>query len=163
MPSYDVTAFYLLGEKVSEHVKVVLAGQGADEVFGGYFWYPRMDAASGSPLQRFSQHYFDRDHDEFLAMVAPKYRVADVTSEWVTDELEKPKADEFLDEVFRLDVTALMVDDPVKRVDNMTMAWGLERACRSSITNWWNWPRTCRRRSNSRKAASFRSRPLRAA
>ncbi len=126
MPSYDVTAFYLLGEKVSEHVKVVLAGQGADEVFGGYFWYPRMDAANGSPLQRFSQHYFDRDHDEYLAMVAPKYRVADVTSEWVTDELEKPKADEFLDEVFRLDVTALMVDDPVKRVDNMTMAWGLE-------------------------------------
>ena len=126
MPSYDVTAFYLLGEKVSEHVKVVLAGQGADEVFGGYFWYPRMDAANGSPLARFSQHYFDRDHDEYLAMVTPDYHVPDVTSAWVTDELTKPKADEFLDEVFRLDVTALMVDDPVKRVDNMTMAWGLE-------------------------------------
>jgi asparagine synthase (glutamine-hydrolysing) len=126
MPSYDVTAFYLLGEKVSEHVKVVLAGQGADEVFGGYFWYPRMDAANGSPLARFSQHYFDRDHDEYLAMVAPKFHVHDVTSEWVADELAKPQADEFLDEVFRLDVTALMVDDPVKRVDNMTMAWGLE-------------------------------------
>jgi len=28
--------------------------------------------------------------------------------------------------VLRMDVTALMVDDPVKRVDNMTMAWGLE-------------------------------------
>jgi asparagine synthase (glutamine-hydrolysing) len=126
MPSYDVTAFYLLGEKVSEHVKVVLAGQGADEVFGGYFWYPRMDAAHGSPLQRFSQHYFDRDHAEYLAMVAPEYHVHDVTSEWVADELAKPQADEFLDEVFRLDVTALMVDDPVKRVDNMTMAWGLE-------------------------------------
>jgi asparagine synthase (glutamine-hydrolysing) len=126
MPSYDVTAFYLLGEKVSEHVKVVLAGQGADEVFGGYFWYPRMDAANGSPLARFSQHYFDRDHDEYLAMVMPDYHVPDVTAAWVTGELEKPKADEFLDEVFRLDVTALMVDDPVKRVDNMTMAWGLE-------------------------------------
>jgi len=126
MPSYDVTAFYLLGEKVSEEVKVVLAGQGADEVFGGYFWYPRMDAANGSPLARFSQHYFDRDHDEYLAMVTPDYHVPDVTSAWVTDELSKPKADEFLDEVFRLDVTALMVDDPVKRVDNMTMAWGLE-------------------------------------
>ena len=126
MPSYDVTAFYLLGEKVSEHVKVVLAGQGADEVFGGYFWYPRMDAANGSPLARFSQHYFDREHDEYLAMVTPDYHVPDVTSEWVANQLEKPKADEFLDEVFRLDVTALMVDDPVKRVDNMTMAWGLE-------------------------------------
>ncbi|MDO8991347.1 MAG: N-acetylglutaminylglutamine amidotransferase [Sideroxyarcus sp.] len=126
MPSYDVTAFYLLGEKVSEHVKVVLAGQGADEVFGGYFWYPRMDAATGTPLERFSQHYFDREHAEYLAMVAPGYHVPDVTSEWVADELAKPDADEFLDEVFRLDVTALMVDDPVKRVDNMTMAWGLE-------------------------------------
>ncbi len=126
MPSYDVTAFYLLGQKVSEEVKVVLAGQGADEVFGGYFWYPRMDAANGSPLARFSQHYFDRDHGEYLAMMTDAYAVHDVTSEWVDSELSQPQADEFLDEVFRLDVTALMVDDPVKRVDNMTMAWGLE-------------------------------------
>jgi asparagine synthase (glutamine-hydrolysing) len=126
MPSYDVTAFYLLGQKVSEEVKVVLAGQGADEVFGGYFWYPRMDEAHGSPLARFSQHYFDRDHGEYLAMMTDAYAVPDVTSEWVDRELTQPQADEFLDEVFRLDVSALMVDDPVKRVDNMTMAWGLE-------------------------------------
>jgi asparagine synthase (glutamine-hydrolysing) len=126
MPSYDVTAFYLLGEQVSREVKVVLAGQGADEVFGGYFWYPQMDAANGTPLQRFSQHYFDRDHDEYLEMISPEYHVADVTSKWVADELSKPDADEFLDQVLRMDVTGLMVDDPVKRVDNMTMAWGLE-------------------------------------
>ncbi|MBU0620645.1 MAG: N-acetylglutaminylglutamine amidotransferase [Gammaproteobacteria bacterium] len=126
MPSYDVTAFYLLSEKVADEVKVVLAGQGADEVFGGYFWYPRMDAANGSPLARFSQHYFDRDHAEYLAMMTDAYAVPDVTSEWVNGELTQPQAGEFLDEVFRLDVTALMVDDPVKRVDNMTMAWGLE-------------------------------------
>jgi len=126
MPSYDVTAFYLLGEKVAEEVKVVLAGQGADEVFGGYFWYLRMDAANGSPLSRFSQHYFDRDHSEYLAMMSDAFAVPDVTSEWVNGELTLPQADEFLDQVFRLDVTALMVDDPVKRVDNMTMAWGLE-------------------------------------
>lgn len=126
MPSYDVTAFYLLGEKVHEHVKVVLAGQGADEVFGGYFWYPRMEAAHGTPLQRFSQHYFDRDHSEYLAMMNEAYAVPDVTGEWVAQQLALPGSDEFLDQVFRLDVTALMVDDPVKRVDNMTMAWGLE-------------------------------------
>jgi len=28
--------------------------------------------------------------------------------------------------VLQVDVTTLIVDDPVKRVDNMTMAWGLE-------------------------------------
>lgn len=126
MPSYDVTAFYMLGQKVAEHVKVVLAGQGADEVFGGYFWYPLMQEASGSALEKFSQHYFDRDHAEYLAMVADKFAVSDVTSAWVAEQLQLPEADEFLDQVLRMDVTNLMVDDPVKRVDNMTMAWGLE-------------------------------------
>ena len=38
MMSHDVIAFYLLSERVSQEVKVVLAGQDADEVFGGYFW-----------------------------------------------------------------------------------------------------------------------------
>jgi len=126
MPSYDVTAFYLLGQRVAEEVKVVLAGQGADEVFGGYFWYPRMEASTGTSLQRFAQHYFDRDHAEYLEMMTDKYSVADVTSAWVAEQLQAPAADEFLDQVLRMDVTALMVDDPVKRVDNMAMAWGLE-------------------------------------
>ena len=40
--------------------------------------------------------------------------------------LAEPGADGFLDQVLRLDVTTLIVDDPVKRVDNMTMAFGLE-------------------------------------
>ena len=126
MASYDVTAFYLLGERVSKEVKVVLAGQGADEVFGGYFWYPRMEQETGTPLERFSRHYFDRDHAEYLEMMSDAYAVPDVTGAWVAEQLQQPGADEFLDEVLRLDVTRLMVDDPVKRVDNMTMAWGLE-------------------------------------
>jgi asparagine synthase (glutamine-hydrolysing) len=44
----------------------------------------------------------------------------------VDSQLNKEKADTFLDQVLRFDVTTLVVDDPVKRVDNMTMAWGLE-------------------------------------
>lgn len=126
MVSHDVIAFYLLAEKVSKDVKVVMSGQGADEVFGGYFWYPDMDAASGTPLQRFSQHYFDRDHAEYLQMIAPAFHVGDVTSALIASALNQPQADEFLDQVWRLDVTTLIVDDPVKRVDNMPMAWGLE-------------------------------------
>jgi asparagine synthase (glutamine-hydrolysing) len=126
MASYDVIAFYLLSERVSKDVKVVMSGQGADEVFGGYFWYPEMEAAKGSPLERFSQHYFDRDHGEYLQMITPAFQTSDVTSKLVAAELAKPQADEFLDEVWRFDVTTLLVDDPVKRVDNMPMAWGLE-------------------------------------
>lgn len=126
MVSHDVIAFYLLSERVSREVKVVMSGQGADEVFGGYFWYPQMDASTGSSLQRFSGHYFDRDHAEYLQMVTPQWQVPDVTSELVAGELAKPQADAFLDQVWRFDVTQLIVDDPVKRVDNMPMAWGLE-------------------------------------
>lgn len=126
MTSHDVVAFYLLGERVSRSVKVALAGQGADEVFGGYFWYPRMQAESGTPLERFARHYFDRDHAEYLEMMAPAWHVPDVTSAFVAEALERPGADTFLDAVWRLDCTTLIVDDPVKRVDNMPMAWGLE-------------------------------------
>jgi len=122
----DAIGFYLLSEKVSEHVKVVQSGQGADEVFGGYFWYPQMQQATGTALERFSPYYFDRDHKEMAEMLTPQYISKDFTSELMKDLLEAPKADEFIDLVLRADTTTLIVDDPVKRVDNMTMAWGLE-------------------------------------
>ncbi|MCG6895572.1 MAG: N-acetylglutaminylglutamine amidotransferase [Thiocapsa sp.] len=123
----DAVAFYLLAEQVSKEVKVVQSGQGADEVFGGYFWYPRIAAErEGSPLERFRRHYFDRDHDEYLRMVNDAYACEDHTSALIGARLAEPDADELMDAVLRLDVTTLIVDDPVKRVDNMTMAWGLE-------------------------------------
>ncbi|MDH5191433.1 MAG: asparagine synthase-related protein, partial [Gammaproteobacteria bacterium] len=72
------------------------------------------------------KHYFDRPHDEFLQTVTKQYQGEDHTSLKVEQLLSQPYADEFLDQVLRMDVTTLIVDDPVKRVDNMTMAWGLE-------------------------------------
>ena len=126
MFAQDAVAFYLLSEQVSKTVKVVQSGQGADEVFGGYFWYPRMAAATGSPLERFRDHYFDRDHDEFLEMVNPAYHGPDYTAQTIASHLAEPFADEYIDQVLRMDTTMLITDDPVKRVDNMTMAWGLE-------------------------------------
>ncbi len=127
MVGQDAVAFFLLSEQVSRHVKVVQSGQGADEVFAGYFWYPQMHAAEDeAPLARFASRYFDRDHEEFLQAVTPAYRGVDHTGETVRRLLAEPDADEYLDRVLRMDVTTLIVDDPIKRVDNMTMAWGLE-------------------------------------
>ena len=127
MVGQDTVAFYLLSEQVAKTVKVVQSGQGADEVFGGYYWYPLMAAESqGSPVERFRRHYFDRDHAEFLQMVTPAYHGLDYTAETVAACLARPNADEFIDQVLRMDVRTLIPDDPVKRVDNMTMAWGLE-------------------------------------
>jgi asparagine synthase (glutamine-hydrolysing) len=126
MVGQDAIAFYLLAEQVRREVKVVQTGQGADEVFGGYFWYPLMDAELGSDLDRFRGHYFDRGHAEFAETVHQQYVSEDFTSALVRQLLEQAPADTFLDRVLHMDVTTLIVDDPVKRVDNMTMAWGLE-------------------------------------
>jgi asparagine synthase (glutamine-hydrolysing) len=126
MFAQDAVAFYLLSEQVSKEIKVVQSGQGADEVFGGYFWYEKMQQAKGTPLERFAPFYFDREHSEYEEMVQPAYQVGDVTSELIGDLLRDVDADQHIDAVLALDTTTLIVDDPVKRVDNMTMAWGLE-------------------------------------
>ncbi len=69
MVAQDAVAFYLLGEQVSQQVKVVQSGQGADEVFGGYFWYQQMQTASGTDIERFRPLYFDRTHAEYRQTV----------------------------------------------------------------------------------------------
>jgi len=122
----DAVAFYLLSEQVSKSVKVVQSGQGADEVFAGYFWYGQMAQAEGPVLQRFASRYVDRDHAEFCDTVDAKYGGEDHTAALIEEQLTSTDADSFMDAVLRFDVTTLVVDDPVKRVDNMTMAWGLE-------------------------------------
>jgi len=134
MVGQDAVAFYLLSEQVSKSVKVVMSGQGADEVFGGYSWYAKMHQAGkgvdlSSPSEAvaaFAPYYFDRSHQEWLEVVNTKYHVDDVTTQLVGDALTEGGGDSFLNEVLRFDVSTLIVDDPVKRVDNMTMAWGLE-------------------------------------
>ena len=126
MVGQDAVAFYLLSERVSQEVKVVQSGQGADEVFGGYFWYPRMVAEPGTDLERFARHYFDREHSEYLQTVSADFQGEDHTARLIEQLLAEPGAEDYLDKVLRMDVTTLIVDDPVKRVDNMTMAWGLE-------------------------------------
>ncbi len=123
----DAVAFYLLSEQVSKEIKVVQSGQGADEVFGGYFWYQCiMEDEEGDCADRLRKTYFDRDHAEYLRMVQAAFRGDDYTGDYVRQRLAEQGADECIDAVLRLDATTLIVDDPVKRVDNMTMAWGLE-------------------------------------
>jgi len=125
MVSHDCIGFYLLSEEVSKRVKVVQSGQGADEVFGGYHWYPPLlDAAAG--VDDYARLFCDRDHDGFLAAAGPAMRNGDHAGEFLRQAFAVPGADRTIDRALRLDTTVMLVDDPVKRVDNMTMAWGLE-------------------------------------
>jgi asparagine synthase (glutamine-hydrolysing) len=131
MVSHDCVAFYLLSQEVAKHVKVVQSGQGADEVFAGYHWYPPMgkpDAVSveGS-VRSYRKAFFDRDGAGIGALVTPGYLVdGDPSGQFVTEHFARAGAATGVDRALRLDTTVMLVDDPVKRVDNMTMAWGLE-------------------------------------
>ncbi len=70
MVSYDNIGFYLLSREVSKHVKVVQSGQGADEVFAGYHWYPPL-ASSNDVVADYAQVFFDRSHTTLARQLAP--------------------------------------------------------------------------------------------
>lgn len=128
MVSHDAVAFYLLSQEVVRHVKVVQSGQGADEVFAGYEWYPPLARVPrAGALEAYSKVFFDWTHAELGGMLAPTHLAErDVSRSFVAEHLGSPGADTTLDAALRLDSLVMLVDDPVKRVDNMTMAWGLE-------------------------------------
>ena len=131
MVSHDCVAFYLLSQEVAKHVKVVQSGQGADEVFAGYHWYPPMGEPAAASLEgsvaSYRGAFFDRDRAGYSDLVSAAYLADDDPSElFVTDHFARAGAEGGVDRALRLDTTVMLVDDPVKRVDNMTMAWGLE-------------------------------------
>jgi asparagine synthase (glutamine-hydrolysing) len=51
---------------------------------------------------------------------------SDYARHFVEQHFGEQGANSAIDKTLRLDSTIMLVDDPVKRVDNMTMAWGLE-------------------------------------
>jgi asparagine synthase (glutamine-hydrolysing) len=128
MVSHDCVAFYLLSEEVSRSIKVVQSGQGADEVLGGYDWYPplvgvRRDRAT----EAYAEVFFDRRWDAMSSLLNPDWLVEhDAPTAFIADRFGRPGAGTSVDAALRNDTTIMLVDDPVKRVDNMTMAWGLE-------------------------------------
>ena len=86
MVSHDCVAFYLLSEEVSKHVKVVQSGQGADEVLGGYDWYPPLaDVARDDAVEAYSRVFFDRRWAAMADVLEPDWLIGeDAPSAFIT-------------------------------------------------------------------------------
>lgn len=128
MVSHDCVAFNLLSEDVSQQVKVVQSGQGADEILAGYSWYPPLaDVPRDRAVDAYAKEFFDRPYGDLARQLNPEWFLEqDISREFVAASFARPGATTAVDAALRLDSQVMLVDDPVKRVDNMTMAWGLE-------------------------------------
>ena len=89
--------------------------------------------------------FFDRRFDALGGLLQDRMAGHDAPTAFVADQFSRPGATTAVDAAFRNDTTIMLVDDPVKRVDNMTMAWGLEAGCHSWTMKWWSWPVVHRR------------------
>ncbi|HEU5268051.1 MAG TPA: N-acetylglutaminylglutamine amidotransferase, partial [Jatrophihabitans sp.] len=131
MVSHDCVAFYLLSQEVAKSVKVVQSGQGADEVLGGYDWYPPLaNVDRADAVDAYARVFFDRSFGDLAKLLNPEWLIDAGDSaaplRWISEQFGRPGAQSALDAALRNDSEIMLVDDPVKRVDNMTMAAGLE-------------------------------------
>jgi asparagine synthase (glutamine-hydrolysing) len=125
MVSHDSVAFFLLSQEVAKRVKVVQSGQGADEVFGGYSWHPSFLTAN-DPAEQYEKVYFDWRHSDLAKLLSPDLVSKDYSREFVGGFFARTTATTAADKALQIDTEIMLVDDPVKRLDNMTMASGLE-------------------------------------
>lgn len=125
MVSHDNIGFFLLSKFSSESVKVVQSGQGADEVFAGYHWYPKLQN-SGSVAEDYRDVFFDYSFNDLKDILNRPLLKKDYAFEYVKSYFDQLDTDSQLAKALHLDTRVMLVEDPVKRVDNNTMAWGLE-------------------------------------
>ena len=83
----------------------------------------------GRRLCRLRRGSLDRPHDALVALLGDGGRLdEDASRKFAAEHFARPGADGPVDRALRLDSEAMLVDDPVERVDNMTMAFGTESA-----------------------------------
>lgn len=129
MLSHDNIGFYLLSQEVAKHVKVVLSGQGADELFGGYHWFQGFPSYAASPEH--SAHLIlnkiaDRSYAEYQSIINFEYHAADLALACLTTLCKENASSLPVDNLLLYESTMALANGPLCRVDNMTMSAGLE-------------------------------------
>jgi asparagine synthase (glutamine-hydrolysing) len=104
MVSHDSVAFYLLSEEVAKRVRVVQSGQGADEVFGGYSWYPSFLSVNDA-AEQYQMSYFDWRHADMAKLLSKEYLSQDYSREFVEKFFAETSAPTAVDKALQIEWT----------------------------------------------------------
>lgn len=129
MVSHDNIAFYLLAQEASKHVKVVLSGQGADEIFAGYHWFQKLPQHCTSFVKSADlilDLISDRNFNEYNQLINRDYLTSNLARDFLINLCSKSGTTNPVEHLILYESTFGLANGPLSRVDNMTMSSSLE-------------------------------------
>jgi asparagine synthase (glutamine-hydrolysing) len=126
MVSRDCVGFYELSRHASASIKVVQCGQGADEMFAGYDFYGKFSGAAHAE-RLYASDIVDFDADRIGRALSARWQAgAGASFSRLSEEMARSGATDPVDKAIYFHGAVKLAEDQLKRVDDMTMAWGIE-------------------------------------